>query len=406
MNEQKDKIFILWAPEEWGGYVQRPHWIGLGQKSNMLVLEPPVGLSVFWLHPERIKSIFKTGRGIRKGEHDIYFYRPLSLFTYGICYKFPFLARLDKYFMKFWLKRLTKILRKDFPTLIVILTKNQQYYIADLIPGDLICYQITDEYYCSPQHDMIDIESNFYRKAYRSEKKIMNFVDVVIVSSRNLYHSRKSVFKNIIYIPNTADYHHFSKAQDPYFDIPDELSKIPGVKIGFVGNFNELISLDLLISLAKHDENWSLILIGSENGKKKYKNTPKYLELKTLDNVYFLGRKPYRELPGYLKGLDVCMLPFRSCPWMDGSFPNKIIQYLASGKPVISTDFQSAREFGSVIDISRDAEDFISKIKMILDSDSKQQKSERIDVAKLYSIGPHADLYISYIHDLLEKSRT
>jgi len=343
--------------------------------------------------------------GIRKKTSNLWLFRPFSLFTFGICYRFPILARLERTVIKIALRKLIRDIRKRGKRPIVFISKNQQYYIADLIKADLICYSITDEYYTNPYEKSIDKNSKRYQRARASEMILRQNADITFASSRNLYESRKNIFKNIRHIPNSADFDHFRRAQDNSTVIPDELTAIPGRKIGYIGNINELIDLDLISELAGFNEDWSIVLIGSENGQDKFRKSSHYLRLKSREQVYFLGRKPYDQLPEYLKGIDVCLLPFVSNAWMENSSPNKIFQYLAAGKPVVSTDFPAVRELESVVEIAPDLQGFIDRVEICLIHDDEQKKSERMEIASRFSIDRHADLIIQAVAESLSGSR-
>jgi glycosyltransferase involved in cell wall biosynthesis len=401
MSGKKGHLFIIWAPEEWERYVRRPHWTGLSHKVEILVIEPPVGLLACWLHFGRLISLLKHGTAIRRNNAGICFIRPISFFTFGICYRFPLLASLDRWVLRLAAKKIVKKSENKFNATVVFVTKIMQYYIADLIKADVICYLITDEYYTRPSESSIDRNSRLYKKAATAEYVLKNSADMVFASSRNLLKSRRGIFKNVRYLPNIADYDHFSGAHNTKDEIPEEIGEIPGNRIGYVGNINELIDLGLICAIAEKYSNWSVILIGTENAGRKYRNSPMYLKIKSMPNVYFMKRKPYERLPSYIRGLDVCIMPFKLNAWMECSFPNKIFQYLASGKPIVSTDFPAVRDYNRVIEIARDIDNFILMIEKCICHYSDQKKKARMKLAKENSIDRHADLLIGYILETL-----
>jgi glycosyltransferase involved in cell wall biosynthesis len=216
--------------------------------------------------------------------------------------------------------------------------------------------------------------------------------------------SREDLFENIHYIPNAVDFDHFAQAQKVQLEVPQELRKIPGIKIGFVGRINELLDLNLMSALAAHDRKWTIILIGSVNAKRRYRKSKDFLKIKSMPNVYFMGHRPYEQLPAFLKGIDVCVLPFRKSTWMESSCPNKIFQYLAAGKPIVSTNFPASAELNNVIEVSGEISDFIKKIEICLLEENEQKRKIRIEVARKFSVSRHADLIIYEIEKSLSKN--
>ena len=113
-------------------------------------------------------------------------------------------------------------------------------------------------------------------------------------------------------------------------------------------------------------------------------------------NVYFFGLKPISELPKYLAGFDVCIIPYKVDAYTSGVMPIKFFEYLATGKPVVSTPIPEIARFSDLIDTASVAEEFASAIERRLSNDPEDQRQWRIDVAKSNS-------WETRIREILEK---
>ena len=173
------------------------------------------------------------------------------------------------------------------------------------------------------------------------------------------------------YLPNAADPEHFDKAADEKTPIPEDLTQIPGPRIGFLGSFDSWVDMPLIDQMAEARSDWSFVMVGPTDGLKT-SDIPK------RKNIFFLGEKPYAALPEYMKGLDIAVLPFRSGDHMDSSDPIVMYDFLAAGKPVIATHFPAALAMGSdLVDVNDSLEGMIASIEKELDllQDSMQAKA-------------------------------
>lgn len=402
MSAKASFLIAVFLPQEWDEYVRRPHWLAIANLATVLAIEPPVGILTALLHPERLMSYVQGGMRIRKGEENILFYRPMSLVSYGVGYWLPWLACVDHLLLSVQLQHVIRSLRSQFNHLISFVVKNQQYYVVDILPATLRCYEVTDEYRVRPDQDELDHNHFLTRQAEQAERRILSQVDIVFASSQGLYESRCRLNPDIYYIPNCADYSHFSKAINPDLEIPPDLRAISSPRIGYLGNINELIDIDLINALAKAREDWSIVLIGRENGSRDFMQSSAYQESKSRANIHYLGFRDYSLLPAYLKGFDVCLLPFRSCEWMKNSFPNKIYQYLSTGKPVVSTNFPAVSNAKDIIYIAHDRIDFLQLVERALAENNQGLMEIRMSFARGNSTHVRAQKKL----DILSKALT
>jgi glycosyltransferase involved in cell wall biosynthesis len=157
--------------------------------------------------------------------------------------------------------------------------------------------------------------------------------------------------------------------------------KIKKPILGFLGTIQYWIDFDLIRFIAFKNPGWSIVMIGPIGRLAEIE------KIKSLPNVYLLGRKPYQEVPNYVKAFDVCLNPYKIDEVSKSCSPLKLYEYLASGKPIVSVDMPEARKFKNLIEIGLDYEDFLEKIQKVLDClpEDKAKIEMRIREAEKHS---------------------
>jgi len=201
------------------------------------------------------------------------------------------------------------------------------------------------------------------------ETDLVKRSDLVIVSARELYEQKKKLNPNTHLVLHGVDYDHFSKALNNNYPIPNDIGIIPKPIIGFFGLIHEWIDLSLIKKVAEAHPEWSVVMIG--------KVSADVTDLRKLPNIHFLGQKAYEDLPGYCKAFDVAMIPFVINELTKSVNPIKLREYLAAGLPVVSVDLPEVRNYGELIRISRDTNDFIRNIENCLKTTDEKQKGRR-----------------------------
>nr|WP_243237156.1 glycosyltransferase [Heliobacterium chlorum] len=147
--------------------------------------------------------------------------------------------------------------------------------------------------------------------------------------------------------------------------------------IGFVGGIGDWIDVSLLARLAAGQKESALVLIGPVETDVQ--------ALKSLPNVFLLGRKPYGSLPDYIRHFEVCLSPFRINELTLSVNPVKVYEYLAAGKPVVSTALPEVTPFAPVVSVAKDEESFIEAVRNALATDSPEKRAERLALAEHHS---------------------
>jgi glycosyltransferase involved in cell wall biosynthesis len=187
------------------------------------------------------------------------------------------------------------------------------------------------------------------------EHELFQKADVVFTGGNNLYSTKKAQHKNIHSIPNSIDKAHFNAAREDKREYEDQAA-IPYPRLGFYGEIDERFDTELIEQAAEAKPNWHFVLIGPVV-KIDAATLPKN------KNIHYLGPKAYEDLPSYLGGWDIALIPFAINVSTNYRSPSKTPEYLAGGKPVISTAITDVinpyHELG-LVHIANNAEELIN----------------------------------------------
>ena len=161
------------------------------------------------------------------------------------------------------------------------------------------------------------------------EKKLFAKADIVFTGGMHLYEAKKNFHSNIFGVPSGIDVNHFIQAREFVKD-PDDQASIPHPRIGYYGVVDERFNIELLRSVAQLKPDWHFIVVGP-TAKIDPATLPKN------SNIHFIGMRDYKALPSYLAGWDVAMMPFELNEATKYISPTKTPEFLAAGKPVVST---------------------------------------------------------------------
>ena len=185
--------------------------------------------------------------------------------------------------------------------------------------------------------------------------------DLVFTGGQSLYESKKAQHHSVYAFPSSVDVKHFEKGRA---DLPDpaDQAHIPHPRIGWCGVIDERMNIELLRGVAEARPNWQFVMIGPV-----VKIDP--ATLPNTDNIHYLGGKKYEELPAYIGNWDVAMMPFAHNDSTRFISPTKTPEYLAAGKPVVSTSIRDVvRPYGEkgLVQIGDSVEEFIGGIETAL----------------------------------------
>jgi UDP-galactopyranose mutase len=195
------------------------------------------------------------------------------------------------------------------------------------------------------------------------EKELFDRADLVFTGGRSLYEAKKAAHPSVHAFPSSIDRDHFGQARTVSAEKePEDQKEIPRPRFGFFGVIDERFDIELLSAVANARSDWHFIVIGPV-----VKIDP--ATLPQLPNIHYLGSKPYRDLPNYLAGWNVAWLPFARNESTRFISPTKTPEYLAAGKPVISTSIADVvRPYGEnrLVEIADTREEFIRSAERLL----------------------------------------
>jgi UDP-galactopyranose mutase len=207
------------------------------------------------------------------------------------------------------------------------------------------------------------------------EKQLFEHVDLVFTGGQSLYEAKRQAHRAVYGFPSSIDVAHFGKARSITID-PEDQSQIPHPRLGFFGVIDERFDIELLDSLAMERPDWHFIMIGPV-----VKIHPDMLPKHS--NIHYLGPKKYDELPAYLASWDIALLLFARNESTRFISPTKTPEYLAAGKPVISTSIRDVvRPYGELklVHIADSSKEFIRAAEEILARTNEQDEwLKRVD---------------------------
>jgi glycosyltransferase involved in cell wall biosynthesis len=193
------------------------------------------------------------------------------------------------------------------------------------------------------------------------ERALLRRADLVLTGGHSLYEAKRGLHPNVHEFPSSVDVPHFAQARASMAPPPDQAA-IPEPRIGFFGVIDERLDRDLLREVAGRCPGWHFVLVGPV--VKIHSR-----DLPSLPNIHYLGQKAYADLPRYIAGWDVAMLPFARNAATRFISPTKTPEYLAAGKPVVSTSIADVvRPYGegNLARIADTPEEFIEAIRNAL----------------------------------------
>ncbi|MCS4509226.1 glycosyltransferase [Xylophilus ampelinus] len=189
------------------------------------------------------------------------------------------------------------------------------------------------------------------------ENALFDTVDLVFTGGRSLYESKRDRHEDVHCFPSSVDHSHFGQAG--LADHVDQAA-LPQPRLGYYGVIDERLDLDLVAALADAHAEWQIVMVGPVA-----KIAPESLPRRP--NLHWMGQRRYDELPSFLAGWNICLMPFALNASTRFISPTKTLEYLAAGKPVVSTAVRDvALQYAKVVPIATDAATFVAACEAIL----------------------------------------
>jgi glycosyltransferase involved in cell wall biosynthesis len=200
-------------------------------------------------------------------------------------------------------------------------------------------------------------------------KELARGCDVAVVSAEELGADLRSLGAKPVLVPHGVDVSRFAGSHP----MPRDLVALPGPLVGYVGLIDDYLDLELLVRVADRLQEGTLVLVGAANTD---------VSMLRHDRIKLLGVRPYESIPAYIAGFDCCLIPFQVNPLTVAVNPIKLREYLAAGRPVVSTPLPEVSQYGDVVTIAS-RENFVGAVIDLLNSSDSEsaRQSRRLRVA-------------------------
>lgn len=238
-------------------------------------------------------------------------------------------------------------------------------------------------------------------------QNLLNRADLITASSEAMIHdlSEKQLNKVKI-LHNGVDIDIFNQTLS--YTCPQDLAAIPHPRIINIGNINRKIDLPLIVEIAKQRPEWHWALVGNimtSELESDSETAPALQDSKNLPNIHFLGEKNRLEIPAYVQHVDINTICYRvkASDWVSAGYPLKLNEYLAMGKPVISSSIDAVKkQFSSVVDIASTPQEWIAAIEKALIQGGIGSHQSRIAMSKQNSWDNRVDNLESWLTEMIQ----
>ncbi len=215
-----------------------------------------------------------------------------------------------------------------------------------------------------------------------AERRLFQKADLVFTGGRGLHEAKRNCHPSVHLFPSSIDVQHFAQARQAQPQ-PADQAIIASPRLGFCGVIDERMDLALLDAVSRMRPEWQFLMLGPI-----VKVDP--ADLPRRENLHYLGPKPYLDLPKYLSGWDLAMLPFARNESTRFISPTKTPEYLAAGLPTVSTAIADVvRPYGELglVNIATEPEEFVNSCERLMHETGKQREQRQLRVDHLLSQG-------------------
>lgn len=335
---------------------------------------------------KRIINWFKSVKGFRREMDNLYVYSPIILpFPYSRIANW-----INKYVMITPIRRWMKIMEFHNPIVWTFLPTRTALNIINNVNNKFLIY------YCIA--DFYELAGNS-KKVKKTENELIKMSDLIFVQGKVLKEKCKQLNDNVYVFPFGVKIETFESFQYNPDKVPDDISNIKKPIIGYIGGVHKHIDFGLMRFISENHPEWSIVLIGPIQTN--------ISEIKSLENVFTLGRKDFDCLPNYISEFDAAIIPYNMSEFTATVFPTKLNEYHAMGKPVISTDLPEIAMFNAdndnLISVGKTYDEFTACISNALKNKREGWINKRIASARKNSWAVRIKEMSNLIKDALEK---
>jgi len=350
---------VYLGPEPWDGMWRNRHQLmsRFARTNQVLYVEPPVRMRALrrGLGDGRVRwsDVWRqAGRPlvVRKAENVTVYRPPMYIPIAGR-------GRLRDLMRSAWLARLRGILRElHFIDPIVWFSRpNMAPYLGHL--GEkLAIYHVVDEY-----SGYLGVKDQDRARILEAESVLLSRVDLVVAVSKPLFDSKRRANPNCYLVPNGVDSESYAnaRARAQRGALPADLADVCTPIVGYSGLMNARLDYTLLYRCAREHPEWTFAFMGRVDERSCGDQVRR---LSALPNVRFLGEKTIQDLPLYVAACAACLMPYRDNLETQNISPLKLYDYLAAGRPVVSTNIPAVDGFEAIVRIARTDDEFVAHL--------------------------------------------
>jgi glycosyltransferase involved in cell wall biosynthesis len=277
-----------------------------------------------------------------------------------------------------------EVLRPHTPLRPTGYSDEQLPYIAELLTDYLIDFNIAeyDVWFYTPLalpllgeleprlvvYDCMDELASFAHappQMLERERALLRQADVVLCGGPSLHDAKRTLHPHAVCLPSAVDVEHFSARSS----LPeDPQAQLPRPRLGFYGVVDERLDIDLIATLADADPDWQIVMVGPVVKISA-------ADLPRRPNLHWTGQEKYERLPLWVAGWDVCLVPFAINEATRFISPTKTLEYMAAGKPVVSTPIKDVlRLYGEAVAVGNDHDEFVRACRRALEESALERR--------------------------------
>lgn len=367
--------FLFYLYLDWEHCVAREQIKAIANEihpSRVVCIDRPGDLLVGLLRRRKRLRSSLPGANIRKINDNLTLIRPFFFLNDYLASWIPCLNRLQCEWLRWLLKQMGYGPASN-ERVITWLCSPVHWPFAKLFPSAFVVYQLVDEYTLTAQGC-----PNPHRAAM--EQLMLKKSNIVFTRSEALARKKSSWHKNVFCIGQGVPFDHFAKALRCRTEVPSELANIPKPRIGLVGNLRDWIDFQLVKRLLESHPEWSVVFIGPIDSSA----ASSVATLTKFRNFFWVGAKSFKEIPRWLSGLDVGIIPYLQTEFTMYVNPAKLYEYWAAGLPVVMTNIGEFKSIEGCLWIAESASQFIEATNQALQIGGSFRE-KRIQIARDHS---------------------
>jgi teichuronic acid biosynthesis glycosyltransferase TuaH len=357
-----DLLFV--SLEAWDDIWRRNQFLCAGwsqrhPQSKILFVAPPriLPLAIKKRNLGSLRPKLETAPGFP----NIFIYRPLRLIPSTL----PATRRFNEWHERAQLRAVASQMGIRHPLL--WLNSHFARHMTDQMGEKGLVYDITDDWISFGQSEALR------QRITQLDADLCRLADCTIVCSQRLFDLKKSIARRLELVPNGVDASHYAPvgSTEPPHTIARNWKK---PVLGYTGSIHpDRVDVDLIAKLAEEFSDGTIALVGPD-----MLPGPLRERLQAYPNIVLSGPLPYAQIPDAMRAFDVCITPHRETDFTQSLNPIKLWEYLAGGKPIVSTDVAGFRDFPELVKIASGAPAFVKACREALQGDDLQEKRQAV----------------------------